>query len=139
MSERRLSKEERRVLRRDLDDVISSNATWAEDPITSQVDAALDVAEEHFARLLTARLAGWALYAEFVDRERRQTGWTLADQAARLAAVEALHVRDGAPNTTGGLSFFCAHCSEIAQEYVNWPCRTIAALHPDPSEATWSP
>jgi hypothetical protein len=88
---------------------------------------------DHFEAILAARLAdqaaasereraGWALYAEFVDRERRQTGWTIADQAARLAAVEALHRQRGTfPES-------CDHCGH------RWPCPTRTALHPDPSE-----
>jgi hypothetical protein len=80
------------------------------------------------------------LAARLADQAARLAGATAAaddweevahSSMARLAAVEALHVRESAPNTDGGSSYFCARCSSLAQEYVNWPCPTIAALHPD--------
>jgi predicted Zn-ribbon and HTH transcriptional regulator len=85
----------------------------------------------------------------------------LADQAARLAAIEALHVRresnvyddvecaegdcDHPDGTCVVLSpAVCAHCADQTEpggawehcirEAAFWPCATIRALHPNPDQ-----
>ena len=56
----------------------------------------------------------------------------------RLAAVEALHVRKYAGHGPDGgdtRGAYCDHCSNLLNDYVNWPCDTRLALDSSASGA----
>lgn len=77
------------------------------------------------------RAAGPSLDA-IADLPSQNVAARLADRDAALARVEALHQ----PDPTGD---WCDHCWTGPDTHGNgpspeWPCATIRALHPDPSE-----